>query len=412
MPYALCPMPYAHYISTMIPQIRDAYNANFTEEKYQAFLQDVHRQFDHVPGFRIAETPVFIPAYLKQKIFDACHQITDVITDPGFASLSAPALVSEYTVPNEDAHTTFLQMDYGLCEGENGEIVPKLIEVQGFPSLYFYQHFVAGLYRKHFEIPDTVNHLFNGFTPETYGQLLKDIIIGNENPEEVVLLDIEPFKQNTQIDFHATAKVLGLKVACVTDLNKKGNKLFYTSDHGVDVPVRRIYNRVIFDELIGRKDLNLNFNFTDDLDIKWIGHPNWFYRISKHTMPFIKSEFVPKTFFLDQIDEIPDDLENYVLKPLFSFSGTGVVFHVTKQDIDNVKDRSQYILQEKVKYVPVIKTPDEPVKVEVRIMLLWPDSEQKPIIVNNLARLSKGEMIGVKYNKDKTWVGGSVGFYE
>jgi hypothetical protein len=397
----------------MIPEIRQRYNAQFTEERYQAFLQDLYSQFDHIPGFRIAETPVFIPGSLKDKIFEACHQIAELILRPDFKNLTEPSLSDTNRVPNEDAHTTFLQMDFGLCEGPNGEITPKLIEVQGFPSLYFYQHFVAGLYRKHFEIPDTVNHLFNGYTPESYVQLLKDIIVGDEDPKEVVLIDIEPFKQNTQIDFHATRKVLGIKVACVTDLYKKGNRLYYTDDDGKEVRVKRIYNRVIFDELIGRKDLDLKFSFTDDLDLKWVGHPNWFFRISKYTMPYIKTEYMPKTLFLDQVAHIPEDLENYVLKPLYSFSGSGVVFHVKPEDIKAVKDPSQFILQEKVKYVPVVKTHDnEAVKVEVRIMLIWPDDSPVPIIVNNLARLSKGEMIGVKFNKDKTWVGGSVGFYE
>lgn len=396
----------------MISDIRDRFNSQFTEQRYQGLLTDLHSQFNHVPGFRIAESPVFIPSFLKEKIFDACRQISEVILRPDFKSLSEPSLPKEYTVPNEDAHTTFLQMDFGLCEGENGEIVPKLIEVQGFPSLYFYQHFVAGLYRKHYDIPDTVNHLFSGFTPDTYIDTLKNIIVGDTDPAEVVLMDIEPFKQNTQIDFHATAKVLGIKVACITDIFKRGNNLFYKNETGKEIQINRIYNRVIFDELMGRKDLDVKFNFTDDLAIKWVGHPNWFYRISKHTMPFLKNEYVPKTYFLSELESIPDDLHNYVLKPLYSFSGTGVVFHVTPDDIEKVQDRSQFILQEKVKYVPVIRTPEEPVKVEVRIMLLWPDDAPEPIIVNNLARLSKGEMIGVKFNKDKTWVGGSVGFYE
>lgn len=397
----------------MIPEIRQQFNEQFTQERYQHFLDDLHSQFNHVPGFRVAESPVFIPAYLKDKIFEACHQISSLILRPDFKALSEPSMTSTNRVPNEDAHTTFLQMDFGLCEGENGEIVPKLIEVQGFPSLYFYQHFVAGLYRKHFDIPSHLHHLFSGYTPETYVDLLKGIIVGDEDPAEVVLIDIEPFKQNTQIDFHATRKVLGIKVACVTDLYKTGNKLFYKDEAGKEIRVKRIYNRVIFDELIGRKDLDLKFAFTDDLDVKWVGHPNWFFRISKYTMPYIQCDYMPKTHFLDQVTQIPADLENYVLKPLYSFSGSGVVFHVKPEDIEAVSDPSQYILQEKVKYVPVIKTNDnDAVKVEVRIMLIWPDDSPVPIIVNNLARLSKGEMIGVKFNKDKTWVGGSVGFYE
>ncbi len=397
----------------MIPEIRKHYNEHFTQERYQAFLKDLYNQFDHIPGFRIAETPVFIPSDLKEKIFEACGQISKVIFRPDFKSLTEPSLGMGNHVPNEDAHTTFLQMDFGLCEGANGEITPKLIEVQGFPSLYFYQHYVAQLYRKHFEIPSYVSHLFNGYTPDTYVELLKKIIVGDEDPSEVVLIDIEPFKQNTQIDFHATRKVLGIHVSCVSDLYKKGKKLYYKTEEGKEVQVKRIYNRVIFDELAKRTDLNLKFSFQDDLDVYWVGHPNWFFRISKYTMPYIECDYMPRTHFLDQLDQIPNDLENYVLKPLYSFSGSGVVFNVQPNDIEMIKDRSQYILQEKVKYVPVIKTPDnDPVKVEVRIMLLWPEGESKPIIVNNLARLSKGEMIGVTFNKDKTWVGGSVGFYD
>jgi hypothetical protein len=396
----------------MIPDIRERYNREFTQEKYLAFLTDLHSQFDHVPGFRIAETPVFIPADFSKKIFEACQQIKDVILRKDFRQLTEASLTDSYRVPNEDPHTTFLQMDFGICEGENGSVVPKLIEVQGFPSLYFYQHMVARLYRKHFNIPDHLHHLFNGFAPQSYLDLLRKIIVGDEDPQSVVLIDVEPFKQNTQVDFHATSKYLGIPVKCVTDLIKHGDKLYYKNEKGSEVPVRRIYNRVIFDELLARQDLDMKFNFTDDLDVKWIGHPNWFFRISKFTLPFIKSEYVPKTYFLDQLNAIPDDLQNYVLKPLYSFSGAGVVFHVTPSDIEKVADRSKYILQEKVKYLPVIRTPEEPVKVEIRIMLLWPDDSPEPIIVNNLARLSKGEMIGVKFNKDKTWVGGSVGFYE
>src|SRR6187401_486875 len=397
----------------MIPEIRAKYNQSFSQETYQAFLNDLYAQFNHVPGFRIAETPVFIPRQLREKMFEACNQITDAIVKPGFKELTEPSLAGTLRVPNEDSHTTFLQMDYGLVEGENGEVVPRLIEVQGFPSLYFYQHYVAQLYRKYFEIPDTVNHLFNGFTPDSYVEFLRNLIVGDEDPAEVVLLEIEPFKQNTQIDFHATRKILGIHIADITELYKKGNRLFYKNEKGQEVQVKRIYNRVIFDELFHRKDLDLKFQFNDDLDVKWVGHPNWFYRISKYTMPFIQSPYIPTTIFLDQLTAIPDNLDESVLKPLYSFSGAGVIFHVKPSDIENIKDPSQFILQQKVKYPPVIKTPDnDPVKVEVRIMLIWPENEPRPIIVNNLARLSKGEMIGVKFNKDKTWVGGSVGFYE
>jgi hypothetical protein len=148
--------------------------------------------------------------------------------------------------------------------------------------------------------------------------------------------------------------------------------------------------------------------------VEWAGHPNWFFYISKYTMPFLKGAAVPDCKLLDAYGTLPQDLENYVLKPLFSFSGSGVIFHVTLQDIERIPDqeRKNYMLQRKVHYEPVIQAPDGLVKAEVRLLYLWEDGAARPELVTNLARLSRGEMIGVKYNKDKTWVGGTVCFFE
>lgn len=226
------------------------------------------------------------------------------------------------------------------------------------------------------------------------------------------MLEIEPEKQATAIDFYVSKKEIGLPFVCVTDIKKRGRNLFYTNDKGKEIKIERIYNRVIFDELIQRKDLNMDFNFTDDLDVHWVGHPNWFFRISKHTLPYIRSQYVPETQFLSELAEIPDDLDNYVLKPLFSFAGMGVVMHPTRAIIDKIEDRSNYILQRKVKYEPVIPTLDVPAKCEIRMLLVWEDGAPRPELVTNLIRLAKAEMIGVRANKGMTWVGGSVGYFE
>ena len=209
----------------------------------------------------------------------------------------------------------------------------------------------------------------------------------------------------------ATANYLGIKVLCLTKVIKQGRKLFYKNDNDELERIEKIYNRVIFDELERRPDLTFGFHFTDDLDVEWIGHPNWFFRISKYTLPFLKSDFIPKTYFLDKMTEYPTDLENYVLKPLFSFSGQGVKINITQQDLDEVEDRSNHILQEKVNYVAALETPNEPAKIEIRMLLIWKKEWARPKVVNNLIRLSKGIMIGVRYNKDKDWVGASVGFF-
>ncbi len=397
----------------MIPEIRALFNKQFTEEKYQALLQDVEKAYNHRPLFKIAETPVFIPNNLKKKLFDACEQITDFLCRPDFKTLSQNALQAGQEVPGEDEHTTFLQMDFGVCKDENGELTPQLIEIQGFPSLYFYQRLMGEMYRKHYGIPENLSYLFNGFNDDTYLDLLRKVILGDvSNPKEVVLLEVEPEKQVTQVDFWATAHHLGIAVKCVSDLIKEGKNLFYLDENGKKVHIKRIYNRVIFDELIHRDDLKRNFYFTEEADVEWVGHPNWFFRISKHTLPFLDSPYVPKSFFLNNLKSLPADIHNYVLKPLFSFAGTGVVINLNQFDLSSIKDPENYILQRKVQYADVVETLDEPAKCEIRMLMIWEKDQKRPVIVNNLARLSKAEMIGVRYNKNKTWVGGSLGYFE
>ncbi|WP_179020076.1 hypothetical protein [Winogradskyella forsetii] len=399
----------------MIKPIRNAYNSNFSEEKYQAFLKDIDGTFDYHVPFKIAETPVFLPKALKQKLVEACDDIMSVINKPNFKELTDGAFFYPNTiVPNEDEQSKFIQLDFGICEDEDGNLTPKLIELQGFPSLYYFQELVGQKYVEHFGnvIPQGFSQHLNGMTSTDYLDLLKQEIVGDTNPKQVILLEIEPEQQATAIDFYATAEKLGIKVLCITDLKKRGKTLFYLDENGGEVEVLKIYNRIIFDELHQRTDLKTEFSFQDEIDAEWIGHPNWFYRISKYTMPLLKGDYVPKSYYLDKLERIPTDLENYVLKPLYSFAGAGVQIHVTRGMIDSIANKSNYLLQEKVAYAPVIETMDVPAKCEIRMMMLYNSKTYKTEIVSNLMRLSKGEMVGVKYNKDKTWVGGSTGFFE
>ncbi len=389
---------------------RQRFNETFTQARYHKFLENIHEYFDHTPNFRIAETPVFIPPQLKSRLIDACEEISAVIGRQDFKARTEGALQDDYRVPNEDEHTTFLQLDFGITRDHEGALIPMLIEAQGFPSLYYYQDFVASMYRKHFTVPEACSHLI-GVDGEGYHQMLREIILGDCRPENVILLEVEPSRQTTRIDFLATDKYLGTKTLCISDLKRSGHDLYYISDDGKKTAVHRIYNRVIFDELVARHDLPREFLFTDQANVEWVGHPNWFFRISKYSLPLFDSKYVPRTSFLKDLSTIPSELENYVLKPMFSFSGSGVIFNVSRDAIRKTSDPTNYILQEKIKYEPVVQAPGEPVKCEIRMLMLWPKGQEKPIIVNNLARLSKGEMIGVRYNKNKDWVGGSVGFF-
>lgn len=398
----------------MHKQARQHYNATFTPEKYQAFLQTVDTAFGEAVTFRVSETPIFVPHALKTRLLKGVDDICAVITDPGFRARSEAALPAHLRVPGEDAHTMFLQLDFGVCRDANGELTPQLIEMQGFPSLYFFQQLLAESYLKHFEIPADFHYLFGGLTPESYIELLREVIVGGSKPENVILLEVEPEKQNTRIDFWGSRKYLGIKVLCLSKLKREGRDLYYIDDNGRRVGVERIYNRIIFDELEKRADLPREWDMTTEVNAEWAGHPNWFFRISKHSLPFIQSDFVPRTLFVDQLTSIPGDLENWVLKPLFSFSGQGVKINITREDVESVDDPANYILQRKVEYVAGVETlnPEEPSKCEIRMMLLWNKGWDKPRLVNNLVRMSKGEMVGVRYNKGKDWVGASVGFFE
>jgi hypothetical protein len=398
----------------MHPLLRQQYNAAYTPERYAAFMETINTTFHEAPTFRLGETPVFIPRSLKAQLLQAVDDITAVLVQPDFAARSAAAIPPHLNVPAEDAHPTFLQLDFGICRDAAGNISPQLIELQGFPSLYYFQHLLAEAYQQHFDIPEGWHYLFGGLTPDSYLALLRDVIVGDEDPRSVILLEIEPEKQNTRIDFWASERYLGLKVLCLSKVRREGRSLYYLDEGGQRVPIRRIYNRIIFDELEKRADLPREWNLLDPVDVEWVGHPNWFFRISKHTLPYLKSPFVPETHFLSDLRTIPDDLENWVLKPLFSFSGMGVKVNVTRADVEAVTDLENYILQRKVQYIPGIQTldPDDPAKFEIRMMLLWDKHWPAPRLVNNLIRLSKGEMVGVRYNKGKDWVGASVGFFE
>jgi hypothetical protein len=395
----------------MIQKYRDLFNAQFTDKKYQEFKEDIASDFDYAPTFRMGETPFFISNELKAQLLEGSADVIKLIQQKDFKKLTEKSLELNHKVPNEDEHTTFLAIDFGICE-ENGTIVPKLIEVQGFPSLYNYQINLYEKFIKHYPFIKELTPFINDITIQEYYATLEEVICNNHPKENVILLEIEPEKQNTKIDFYYCKRDLGIPIVCVTDIIKKGKQLFYKNENGEEIRIKRIYNRVIFDELDLRKDLKLNFHFSDELDVEWAGHPNWFFRISKFILPMLKGKYFIETTLLSDLKAIPEDLENYVLKPLFSFSGSGVIFHVKKEDIEAVVEKELYILQKKVNYIPIVQSPDGKVKAEVRVLCVWKKEDTAPTLLCNLVRLSRGEMIGVKFNKDKDWVGGTLGLFE
>lgn len=395
----------------MIASLRARFNKNFTEDKYQAFL----RRMDEASGthvqFRLCETPCFFPKPLFERMArDGAELIRQLVNNSNYLAKSDEALPAEFKVPNEAPHPVFVQVDFGLVRAAKGELQPKLVELQAFPSLYAYQVFLAQAYIDNYAIGEWggLKYFMGGLEKDSYTALLRHAIVGTHDAANVILMEIHPQQQKTLPDFLLTEKLLGVPTVDIVDIKKEGSHLFYER-HGKRIPIQRIYNRAIVDEL-QRKEIKLNFDWRDDLDVEWAGHPNWYFRISKFSIPYLKHASVPKTWFLNELPEIPADLENYALKPLFSFAGLGVVIAPSKRDIASIpaEKRPYYILQERLNFEPVINTPFGGTKAEVRVMYIWLE-ELKPVLT--IIRMGRGLMMGVDHNKNMQWVGASAGLF-
>lgn len=397
----------------MIEPARSAFNHTFRTEQYQAMLMRIEQTYPHALDFRIAETPVFVPTLFKKKMLDTCSFILDQILEPDFKSRTEAAIPMRWRIPGAEGRPDFIAFDFGVCTDASGELMPQLIEMQGFPSLFGYQAQLDTWYRSQLSIDETWSPFFSGLEQDSYFELLRNIIIGDHDPKEVILLEILPEQQKTRIDFAITKDRLGIPVVCLTQLRAASGKLYYELD-GKTYPVRRIYNRIIFDELEQQPDAIRQQGdlLRSAVDVEWCPHPHWFYRISKFLLPTLIHPGIPRTYALDQIKQLPANLSEFVLKPLFSFAGQGVIIDPTQQDLEQIPDPSNWILQRKATYAPIIPTPDDPAKVEIRLFYFWPTGADRPIPTLNLARLSKGKMVGTRYNKDRTWVGGSICYFE
>jgi hypothetical protein len=393
----------------MIPFLRKQFNDGFTPEKYSAFL----RRVDEVSGthvqFRLAETPCFFPKSLIDRMASNGKElIRQLVDNPAYLLKSDEAVPAKFKVPNEPDHPMFVQVDFGLVKDSLGELQPKLVELQAFPSLYAYQGPLAEAYIDVYGLDGRLKYFLSALDTSSYRELLRRAIVGAHDPENVILMEIDPAQQKTLPDFLLTEKMLGVRTVDIVDIRKEGSHLYYER-RGKRIPIRRIYNRAIVDEL-ERKHVKLGFDWRDNLDVEWAGHPNWYFRISKFSIPYLQHASVPKTWFLDRLPEIPADLENYALKPLYSFAGLGVVIAPKKEDIAAIPaaKRPYYILQERMHFEPVIATPLGGTKAEVRVMYVWLD-ELTPVLT--IIRMGRGLMMGVDHNKNMEWVGASAGLW-
>ncbi len=396
----------------MIPELRRYFNSTFTESRYQHFLERLNHRCRTNISFRVCETPFFVPKDLQRECETAAVELALQAHDPQYLRRSDATLRPEYTVANQPERATFLTVDFAITPGPDGTFRPKLIEMQGFPSLMGFQLYFAELTQEHYRLPPELSYINGGHSRSQFVDILHRAIVADEDPENVVLLELDPWNQKTVPDFHATQDLLGIAVTDIRFVRKIGRVLHYERE-GKLIPIRRIYNRAIVDEL-QRHNVEIPFNWHDDLDVSWAGHPNWYFRISKFTIPFLNHPTVPPATFLDQVGELPEHLENYVLKPLYSFAGVGVSVGPTRQEIEAIpaERRSEYLLQERITYAEAIDTPEGGTKPEFRVMLVWLPDEPAPRPLMGLVRMGRGKMMGVDFNRNTRWIGAGCNFFE
>jgi hypothetical protein len=389
----------------LLPDLRQRFNSQFTPERYRAFVGDLQQRCGADIQFRVSETPCFFPRELMDRLAaTGAELIEQLMNNPEYRRASDATIPPEFLTRGEGDHPLFVQVDFGLVREADGRIEPKLVELQAFASLYGFQRLFAQQYRDSWNLGADLEVFLSGLNDSTYDALMRRAIVGNHDPEQVILMEIDPDHQKTRPDFVETERRWGVGAADIRSLVPRGRQLLYRRD-GRLVPIRRIYNRTIVDEL-QRRGVQAPFDWRADLDVEWAGHPNWYFRISKFSLPWLKHKSVPRTWFLDELPEVPADRENFVLKPLYSFAGAGVTFDPTDDDLAAIPRhrRHDYVLQERVRFTPVIDTPHGPTQVEIRMMYVWLD-RLTPVLP--LLRMGRGKMMGVDHNKNLEWVGAS-----
>lgn len=400
----------------MLEPYRGQFNANFTEARYDHLRCELDRKTRTAITFQISETPCFFEKATLHHLVALGQELTEqLLGNAEYLVASSAVIPDRYRVPGEDTRPHFMTVDFGFVRANDGSLQPMLVELQAFPSIFGFQELLSQQYVTSFELPSNLRWRFDGRTEAQYWELLREVIVGNHDAENVVLMEVAPERQKTLSDFHVFEDRLGIAIVDISTVRFQGDQLFYERDGG-KVPIRRIFNRAIVDEM-ERDRVTPGFDYREPFHVEWAGHPNWYFRISKFSLPWLKHPAVPRAVFLDQWMADPESLalppDRLLLKPLYSYAGKGIQFAPTMEELHAIAPdtRRNYLLQERVNFEPVIRTPLGMTQAEIRIMYVRRDGEREFLPMSTLARLGRGKMMGVDHNRDQRWVGGSVAFF-
>ncbi|MEO7331677.1 MAG: hypothetical protein ABI193_24090, partial [Minicystis sp.] len=255
----------------MEPSLRRAFNAAYTPDFYSRYMERFERRVGSPIPFRVAETPFFIPLALRDRLERDANEIVAQISDPALIATMKKAIPPHLDVPGMDALPNCVQVDFAVSRNANGELEGKVVELQAFPSLYALMVLQSQVLTECLaEMPGLDRKwslYFSGLDQESFLERFRRAVLGGEDPENVVLIDLDPPHQKTYPDFLATKMYTGVDAVCPTTLIREGKRLF-RKVNGKLVQVKRFYNRVVFDELEAKK-ITLPFAYTDELDVSW-----------------------------------------------------------------------------------------------------------------------------------------------
>ena len=419
----------------MIPELRSRFNHDYSPDRHAHLLACLQQRCGVPVEFRVAETPIFVPREMLDQMAAAGAEMCEALMgNQEYIRASRRAIPQGYCVAGEPTHPHFLTADFALVRSSSGKLEPRLVEIQGFPSVYAYQAVLSQTYREVYRLGPALGTFLSGLDEAAYWSLLGRTVLGGQDPQTVVLTEVDPRHQKTLPDFEVTARRIGIAIVDIASLEPEGDRLHYRTSKGIRIPIRRIYNRAIADEMISRQ-VQLPFDLARSWNVEWAGHPNWYFLISKFSLPWLTragrpGRLVPPAVFLDEFlagdgrrrlheagVEMPAPgadavYRELLLKPLFSFAGKGIRFDPTQAELEAIPpaERTGYLLQQRMNFAPTIETPFGLTQAEIRILYLWPDRNTLTPALS-LVRLGRGKMMGVDHNRDQQWVGASAAFF-
>lgn len=248
------------------------------------------------------------------------------------------AVPPELRVPNRDPFAHCIQVDLAIVRGPDGQLDGRLVELQGFPSLYMLTMFQAQAWAEAMaDIPGLKQDwtlFFGDFNSTNYIDRLRATIVGDAAPEEVILLDLDPPGQKTYPDFLVTKKTLGIDPVCPdhgrtrrpqtlpSDRRKTRSRAENLQPRSLRRTAEKKASRCRFSTPTTSTSRRSPSQLVLDL-----------VEVHRAVSP---SRSRAGNALLSDVVTPPEDLENYVLKPLFSFAGTGVKVDITRADLDAV----------------------------------------------------------------------------